>query len=87
VANTLAAIGAGAGQVECTVNGLGERAGNAALEEVLAALETHSDEFAVTTGIDRNELEATSRLVASVTGYPLPPHKPVVGANAAPRSG
>jgi 2-isopropylmalate synthase len=87
VANTLAAIGAGAGQVECTVNGLGERAGNAALEEVLAALETHGDEFAVTTGIDRNELEATSRLVASVTGYPLPPHKPVVGANAAPRSG
>jgi 2-isopropylmalate synthase len=86
-ANTLAAIGAGAGQVECTINGLGERAGNAALEEVLAALETHGDELAVTTGVHRNQLQATSRLVASATGYPLPPHKSVVGANAAPRPG
>jgi 2-isopropylmalate synthase len=84
VANTLAAIGAGAGQIECTINGLGERAGNVALEEVLAALDMHGGRLGVTTGIDRTELAETSRIVAELTGYPLSPHKPVVGSNVTP---
>ena len=81
-ANTLAGVAAGAGQIECTMNGLGERAGNAALEEVVSALVAHRDELGVETGIDLGELAETSRLVAELSGYPLSPHKPVVGANA-----
>jgi len=81
-ANTLAGIAAGAGQFECTMNGLGERAGNAALEEIVAALVAHRDELGVETGINPAGLAAASRLVAELSGYPLSPHKPVVGTNA-----
>ena len=77
-ANTLAAVEAGAGQVECTINGIGERAGNAALEEVVTTLA----QAGYTTGVDPARLVDVSRLVAHLTGYPLPPHKPVVGLNA-----
>ena len=82
VANSLAAIRAGARQVECTVNGIGERAGNAALEEIVMAVHTRQELFGVTTGIDTRELGGTSRLVAECTGIELPPNKAVVGANA-----
>jgi 2-isopropylmalate synthase len=82
VANTLAAVAAGAMQVECTVNGLGERAGNVALEEVVAALAHHRDSVGVVTGVDVTELRATSQLVSRLTGYPLSPQKPVVGTGA-----
>jgi 2-isopropylmalate synthase len=81
-ANTLAAIGAGARQVECTINGLGERAGNAPLEEVVAALAQHLDTFHVTTGIDLEQLAPTSALVSRLTGVPVAAHKAVVGPNA-----
>ena len=81
-ANTLAAIGAGARQVECTINGLGERAGNAALEEVVATLAQHLDTLQVTTGIDLEQLVPTSALVARLTGVPIAAHKAVVGPNA-----
>jgi 2-isopropylmalate synthase len=81
-ANTLAAIGAGASQVECTVNGLGERAGNAALEEVVAALAQHLDALQVTTGVDLEQLVTTSELVSRLTGVPVAAHKAVVGPNA-----
>ena len=76
-ANTLAAVDAGADQVECTINGIGERAGNAALEEVATALQL-SD---YTTGIDLNQLAKVSQLVAALTGYPLARHKAIVGEN------
>jgi 2-isopropylmalate synthase len=82
VANTLAAVAAGASQVECTVNGLGERAGNVALEEVVAALAHHRDTVGVVTGVDVTQLRATSELVSELTGYPLSPQKPVVGTGA-----
>jgi 2-isopropylmalate synthase len=82
VANTLAGVQAGAGQVECTVNGIGERAGNAALEEVLVALEVRSDLFGAVTGVDMTQIAATSRLVAQRTGYDVQRNKAVVGANA-----
>ncbi|MBX3475454.1 MAG: 2-isopropylmalate synthase [Planctomycetes bacterium] len=81
-ANTLAAIHAGALQVECTINGLGERAGNAALEEVVMALRTRPELYAATTGIITQRLAATSALVAGLTGIAVPPNKAVVGANA-----
>jgi 2-isopropylmalate synthase len=84
VANTLAAIAAGADQIECTINGVGERAGNAALEEVLAALDVHSDHFSAVTGVDLGRLPTVSKLVAELTGYPMALHKPVVGANVRP---
>jgi 2-isopropylmalate synthase len=77
-ANTVAAVDAGAGQVECTINGIGERAGNAALEEVVAALELGGYE----TGIDMSRLPDVSRLVSKLTGYAVAPHKAIVGANA-----
>jgi 2-isopropylmalate synthase len=76
-ANTLAAVEAGAAQVETTINGIGERAGNAALEEVVTALELSG----YSTGIDRSKLVDLSRLVSDLTGYPVAPHKAVVGAN------
>ncbi|MDR1518741.1 MAG: 2-isopropylmalate synthase [Planctomycetota bacterium] len=81
-ANSLAAIRAGAGQVEATLNGLGERGGNAALEEIVMALRTRRDFHAVDTGIDATRLTAASRLAARLTGVAVPPNKPVVGANA-----
>jgi 2-isopropylmalate synthase len=80
-ANTLAAVAAGARQVECCVNGLGERAGNAALEEVAAALARHGENLHASTDIDLDELVATSRLVARLSGVPISAHKAVVGVN------
>jgi 2-isopropylmalate synthase len=82
VANTLAAVQAGAQQVECTVNGIGERAGNASLEEVVVALKLKGEHLEVDTGIDTKQLAASSRLVSELTGYAVPRNKAVVGANA-----
>jgi len=83
VANSLAGIHAGARQVECTVNGIGERAGNAAMEEIVMALRTRADYFGgVDTGIRAEELARTSRLVSRLTGYPVQYNKAVVGRNA-----
>ena len=82
VANTLYGVINGARQVEGTINGLGERAGNAALEEVIMALRTRADYFGVHTGIDTRELFRTSRLVADLLGVKVPPNKAVIGANA-----
>jgi 2-isopropylmalate synthase len=81
-ANSLAAVRAGARQVEVCVNGIGERAGNAALEEVVMALRTHSPTLGFETGIDTREITRTSRLVSMLAGYPVQPNKSVVGANA-----
>ncbi|MEZ6317826.1 MAG: 2-isopropylmalate synthase [Phycisphaerales bacterium] len=82
VANSLAAVRAGARQVECTINGIGERAGNAALEEVVMAIRTRADVFAVSTAIDTTRLCATSRLVAGITGSHVQRNKAIVGDNA-----
>ncbi|MGH8326478.1 MAG: 2-isopropylmalate synthase, partial [Steroidobacteraceae bacterium] len=82
VANSLTAIIAGARQIECTVNGIGERAGNCSLEEVVMALKTRETFFDARTGIDTSRLYPTSRLVASVTGMTIPRNKAVVGENA-----
>ncbi len=82
VANSLAAVMGGARQVECTINGLGERAGNASLEEVVMAIKTRSDVFNLSTRIDTTQIVPTSKLVSSITGYPVQPNKAVVGANA-----
>jgi 2-isopropylmalate synthase len=82
VANSLAAVMNGARQVECTINGLGERAGNASLEEVVMAIKTRSDIFNLTTSIDATQIVTTSKLVSTVTGYPVQPNKAIVGANA-----
>ena len=82
VANSLAAVLQGARQVECTINGLGERAGNAALEEVVMTVRTRSDIFPCTTGIDTTRILSCSRLVSTITGFPVQPNKAVVGANA-----
>jgi 2-isopropylmalate synthase len=82
VANTLAGIEAGAEQVECTVNGIGERAGNASLEEVVMALKVRGDYFAIETGVDTEEITRSSRLVSELTGYAVQRNKAVVGANA-----
>lgn len=82
VANSLAAVQAGARQVECTVNGLGERAGNASLEEVVMAVRTRPDYFDVESTIDTTHIVPTSRLVSSITGFPIQPNKAIVGANA-----
>ncbi len=82
VANSLAAVQHGARQVECTINGLGERAGNAALEEIVMAVRTRSDVFACETGIDTTQIVPCSRLVAGITGFPVQPNKAIVGANA-----
>jgi 2-isopropylmalate synthase len=82
-ANTLAAIGAGARQVEVTINGLGERAGNTAMEEVVMALRTRPDYFGnLTTGINTQEFLAASQMVSRLTGIPVQPNKAIVGANA-----
>ncbi len=82
VANSLAAVTAGARQVECTINGIGERAGNAALEEIAVALAVRPDRYAATTRLRLNELYAVSRLLSEITRVPVPPNKAVVGANA-----
>ncbi len=82
VANSLAAVMNGVRQVECTINGLGERAGNASLEEVVMAINTRKDFYPVETNIDTTHIVPTSRLVASVTGFPVQPNKAIVGANA-----
>ncbi len=82
VANTLAGVLNGARQVEGTINGIGERAGNAALEEVVMALHTRADYFGVETNVDTRALYRTSRLVSELLGIPVPPNKAVVGGNA-----
>jgi len=82
VANSLAAARAGARQVECTINGIGERAGNAALEEFVMALHTRRHFFGLHTNIETRELARTSRLVSACTGIDVPPNKAIVGANA-----
>lgn len=82
VANSLAAIGEGATQVECTLNGIGERAGNTSLEEVVMALETRKDIWGHETGINTRELYRTSRMVAMYTGVSVPPNKAIIGENA-----
>ena len=82
VANALAGVQAGARQVECTINGLGERAGNAALEEVVMALHTRSQFFGLETRINTREITRTSKLVADCTGVRMACNKPIVGANA-----
>ena len=82
VANSLAGVRAGARQVECTINGLGERAGNASLEEIVMALRTRRAVFECDTSINTCELARTSRLVATATGVAVPPNKAIVGANA-----
>jgi 2-isopropylmalate synthase len=82
VANSLAAVKAGARQVECTINGLGERAGNASLEELVMAIRTRKDIFPVQTAIDTTQIVPISRLVSTVTGFPVQPNKAIVGANA-----
>ena len=81
-ANALAGVRAGARQVECTINGLGERAGNTAMEEVVMALKMRPDVFGVDTGINTREFVRASRLVSSITGILVQPNKAIVGANA-----
>jgi 2-isopropylmalate synthase len=82
VANSLSAVLNGARQVECTINGLGERAGNASLEEVVMAVRTRQDMFGCDTRIDTTQIVPASRLVAGVTGFAVQPNKAIVGANA-----
>ena len=82
VANSLAAVMNGARQVECTINGLGERAGNASLEEIVMAVKTRQDVFNCDSRIDTMQIVPTSKLVSSITGYPVQPNKAIVGANA-----
>ncbi|PYT66726.1 MAG: 2-isopropylmalate synthase [Acidobacteria bacterium] len=82
VANSLAAVRAGVRQIECTVNGIGERAGNASLEEVVVALAVRKESFGVTTGIRLDQLFPASRMLTEITGAQVAPNKAVVGANA-----
>lgn len=82
VANSLSAVLNGARQVECTINGLGERAGNAALEEIVMTVRTRQDMFPCDTGLNTQEILHCSRLVSSITGFPVQPNKAIVGANA-----
>src|SRR6202008_4530239 len=82
VANSLSAVQAGARQIECTINGIGERAGNCSLEEVVMALRTREAYFGLKTAINSTRLYPTSRLVSSITGMPIPRNKSVVGENA-----
>ena len=82
VANSLAAVGAGARQVECTVNGLGERAGNAAMEEIVMGLRTRHDRMPFVTGVDTTHIMKASRLVSAVTGFQVQRNKAIVGDNA-----
>ena len=82
VANSLSAVLNGARQVECTINGLGERAGNASLEEVVMAVRTRQDVFDCDTNLDTTQIMNCSRLVSGITGFPVQPNKAIVGANA-----
>jgi 2-isopropylmalate synthase len=82
VANSLAAVRAGVRQIECTINGIGERAGNAALEEIVVALAVRKDSFGVATGVRLEELFRTSRMLTEITAAQVAPNKAVVGANA-----
>jgi 2-isopropylmalate synthase len=82
VANALAAVKRGARQVECTINGIGERAGNSAMEEVVMAIKTRKDLFGLHTGIKTEYIHQTSRLLTQITGIPVQPNKAIVGANA-----
>ena len=82
VANSVAGLRAGARQAECTVNGIGERAGNASLEEIIMVLKTRADKLGLQTGIDATQLCRLSKLVSRSTSYPVPPNKAIVGANA-----
>lgn len=82
VANSLAGVSAGARQVECTINGLGERAGNAALEEVVMALRVRNDTLPFNTGIDTRQLAKASKMVSRITGFPVQYNKAIVGKNA-----
>jgi 2-isopropylmalate synthase len=82
VANSLAALDAGVQQLECTVNGIGERAGNASLEEVVMAMRVRGDALRAYTEIDLSQIGPASRLVERLTSYPVPPNKAIVGANA-----
>lgn len=82
VANSLEAIRRGARQVECTINGIGERAGNASLEEIAMALKTRNDFFNLTTNIDTTQIYKTSRLVSELTGFIVQPNKAIIGGNA-----
>ncbi|MCY4419874.1 MAG: 2-isopropylmalate synthase [Gammaproteobacteria bacterium] len=81
-ANSLSAVLHGARQVECTINGLGERAGNASLEEIVMTVHTRQDVFPCITGLDTTQIVPTSRMVSSITGFPVQPNKAIVGANA-----
>jgi 2-isopropylmalate synthase len=82
VANSLAAIQAGARQVECTINGIGERAGNAAMEEIVMAIRTRPDAMPYTTGVKTETITRASRLLSAITGFNVQPNKAIVGANA-----
>ncbi len=82
VANSLESVKRGARQVECTINGIGERAGNASLEEIVMAVKTRSDFFNLTTNIDTRQIYKTSRLVSDLTGFLVQPNKAIVGTNA-----
>ena len=82
VANSLAAVRAGARQIECTINGLGERAGNASMEEIVMGLRTRRDHFGADTNIDARRFFVTSKLVSGLTGVPVQPNKAIVGVNA-----
>lgn len=82
VANSLSAVLSGARQIECAINGLGERAGNTSLEEVVMAMATRPDRFMVETNLKLDEIYSTSRMVSSITGIPVQPNKAIVGANA-----
>ena len=82
VANSLAGVVNGARQVECTINGIGERAGNASMEEIVMAIRTRSDFYRLATGINTKEFYRTSRMVSKATGFIVPPNKAIVGANA-----
>lgn len=82
VANSIAAVGAGARQVECTINGIGERAGNTSMEEVVMALKTRKDFMGIQTRVETRQIYPASRLLAQVIGWPVPPNKPIVGDNA-----
>ena len=82
VANSLAGIQAGIGQVECTINGIGERAGNASLEEIVMALKTRKDYFDCDTRVDTKQIYRSSRMIQTITGVPVAPTKPIIGANA-----
>lgn len=82
VANSISALNAGVTQIECTINGIGERAGNASLEEVVMALKTRKDILNYNTNIDNTKIASISKLVSTITGYIIPPNKAIVGANA-----